>query len=114
MPTFHKYAGEICDGFQIHLTGGDYHSLAHSLKLIRYIRDNSANDFGWRDEVYEFREDRLAIELLAGDPLLIDYLNGRCEFNLVKEAFIEEEDKWIKQAKSYLLYPEPLFRLNII
>jgi len=34
IPTFHKHAGELCYGFQLHLNGKPYHSLEHSLRII--------------------------------------------------------------------------------
>ena len=90
-----------------------YHSLGHSLKIIRYIKDNSGDDFSWREEVYEFRADLPAIELLAGDPVLLDYLYGTCDFKTVRQALADAEETWIKKAKDYLLYPAPLYRIAL-
>ncbi|MBD3288272.1 DUF1343 domain-containing protein [candidate division KSB1 bacterium] len=112
IPTFQKHAGKICSGFQLHLTGEPYHSLAHSLKIIRYLKENSGEAFQWRREVYEFRDDRLAIELLAGSKILLDYLNGRYDFPIVQQAFDEDEEKWIDQIESHLIYPEKLYRVT--
>ncbi len=109
IPTFHKFAGQVCSGFQIHLTGAPYHSLAHSLKLIRWIREHS-RAFDWRHGVYEYRSDRPAIELLAGDPLLLDYLHGKENFGRVRAHLAEAERAWIEQAQTYRLHPTPLTR----
>lgn len=112
IPTFHKFAGQVCSGFQIHLTGAPYHSLAHSLKLIRWIREHS-RAFDWRHGVYEYRSDRPAIELLAGDPLLLDYLHGKENFGRVRAHLEEAERAWIDQAKAYRLHPTPLTRTTL-
>ena len=113
IPTFHKFAGEICDGFQIHVTSAAYHSLAHSLKLIRYIQNNSGGNFKWRKEIYEFREDRPAIEILVADQILLEYLHNKCHFNHLKQFLFEEEQKWISVAAQFLLYTNPLIRGEI-
>ncbi len=102
LPTFHKWANELCSGFQIHLDGNPYHSLAHTLKLLRWIQNESPG-FQWRHGVYEFRSDRPAIELLAGDPLLLDYLYGRARFAEVRQWLREQESAWRDQASAFLL-----------
>ena len=110
VPSFHKHAGQTCYGFQIHLTGRPYHSLAHSLRLLRWLREGSGADFQWRTEAYEFRSDLRAIEILAGDQVLLDFLESRCDFADVAAALTAGEDAWLRQAERYLLYDPPLRR----
>ncbi|HBS05122.1 MAG TPA: DUF1343 domain-containing protein [Leptospiraceae bacterium] len=78
LPTFHKHGGEICEGFQIHVLSDEYAPLFCSLRILRWIRSRIP-EFEWKTGVYEFRSDRPAIELLAGDPLLLDYLRSSAE-----------------------------------
>ncbi|MBX7057345.1 MAG: DUF1343 domain-containing protein [Leptospirales bacterium] len=108
-PTFHKWANELCYGYQIHLDGAPYHSLAHSLKLIRWIRENSAR-FDWRHGVYEYRSDRPAIELLAGDAIYTDYLLGKRNYAEVREFMEQQEEEWLATASSLRLDERPLRR----
>jgi uncharacterized protein YbbC (DUF1343 family) len=110
VPTFHKYAGEVCHGFQIHLTGEPYHSLAHTLQIIRFIREGSGTEFRWREGSYEQGSDRPAIELLVGDEVLLAYLNGEAEWAKAQQALTEGEEAWIKSATPHLIYPQPLRR----
>lgn len=113
IPMFHKHARTVCDGFQIHLNGAPYHSLEHSLRMIRHISENSDNAFKWRDEAYEFRHDLPAIKLLAGDDILIDYLYGKTSFRIVKERLADEEDAWINEAKKFTIYGNRFSRVSI-
>ena len=113
VPTSHKYTAQICHGFQLHLTGDPYHSLAHSLCLIRYLRERSGKTFDWREGPYESGSRRPAIEILAGDDTLLDYLKGRMEFDAVREALADGEEAWIRRADEYRLYPDPLQRVHI-
>ncbi|TVQ07090.1 MAG: DUF1343 domain-containing protein [Balneolaceae bacterium] len=103
VPTFHKWAGQVCGGFQLHLTGQPYHSLLHSLFIIRTIREYFP-EFEWREGPYEKGSDKTAIELICGDPSLIDYLNGRGGIKEVKEYLIYSEIKWLAEMKSFKLY----------
>lgn len=101
IPTFHKHADQTCDGFQIHLTEGPYHSLKHSLQLIRFIADQKSG-FDWRRGAYEFRSDRPAIELLAGDDEMVAYLYGKGSFTRVEEKMADEEATWIRRIEQTL------------
>ena len=115
MPTFHKFAKQICDGFQIHLDLSQaYHSLAHSLKLIAWLRTFAADDFAWRDGIYEFCSEKKAIEILAGDPLLWAYLNASASFSAVRKRLIEQEEQWIRNQSPFNLHPEPLRRIDLL
>lgn len=110
IPVFHKYTGEICFGFQLHpVPGVQYHSLAHNLRIMSFIRSN-CQDFTFREGKYEAGNDRTAIELLLGDKMLIDYVQGNETWNEIKEHMKLEEQKWIRKAKRFMLYEEQLFR----
>lgn len=103
VPTFHKWKDEICSGFQIHLTGEPYHSLLHSLTMIRTIRQACA-DFSWREGLYEFGSDKTAIELLAGDHVLLNYLNGKISSGKIKEHLQHSEKEWLDEVNQYKIY----------
>ena len=112
VPTFHKFGGQVCSGFQIHLTGEQYHSLAHSLRILSWVRKHAPEDFAWHSGVYEFRSDRPAIEILAGDKMLLDYLRGDSpDFGPVAGYLKSAEQAWIETAGEFLLYPVPLTRV---
>lgn len=106
VPSFHKYAGEVCGGWQIH-PEGPYHSLAHTLALMRFLGEQYPSDFRFRTGVYEYRSDRLAIEILTGDDLLIDYLQGRGRWADVQQALGQAEEDWLKRVLPHLIYEAP-------
>lgn len=111
-PTFHKYAGELCFGFQLHpVPGVQYHALAHNLKIIKFISQNF-DEFKWREGAYESGNNKSAIELLVGDKLLLDYLNNKEDWENIKEYMKIEEQKWIRKAKKFMLYDDQLFRVK--
>lgn len=110
IPTFHKYKGEVCSGFQLlPVPGVPYNALAHNLKILRFMFDN-CRDFGYLEGKYESGNKKSAIEILLGDKLLIDFVKGEGDWADIWEHIKTEEQKWIRKAKKYLLYDEQMFR----
>lgn len=101
-PAFGKYAGELCHGYQIMLEpGAEYHSLMHTLQLMRYFKDRYSA-FVLQPS---FRH-RLA------DDVLLDYIEGRTEWAEAREHIKVEEQKWIRKARKFLLYDTPPYRIK--
>ena len=79
-PTFHKHAGKLCAGVQIHVDDPGYnHSrfrpwrlLALAFKALRALAPDYAL---WRDFPYEYETGRLAIDLINGGPLLRQWVD---------------------------------------
>ena len=89
-----------------------YHSLAHNLRVIRFVHDNCPG-FEFRPGKYEAGNDKTAIELLLGDKDLIDYVSGKANWEDIKEHIKLEEQKWIRKAKKFLIYEdEQLYRIK--
>jgi uncharacterized protein YbbC (DUF1343 family) len=104
IPTFHKWKDEICEGFQIHLTGEPYHSLMHSLMMIRAIKENFPDSFSFREGPYEFGSEKSAIKMLCGDPVLLGYLDGIVRFENLEKYLRETEMNWLDEMKKYKIY----------
>jgi len=110
IPTFHKYKGEVCFGFQLHPAPGvQYHALAHNLRILKFVAD-SCPGFSFLEGIYERGNDKSAIELILGDKLLIDYVKGKADWDIIKEHMKIEEQKWIRKARKFMLYDEQLYR----
>jgi len=108
IPTFHKYSGESCFGFQLMRREVSYHVLFHALRLIRFVREN-CEGFSFRPGTYEAGNEKTAIELLAGDTVLLSYLRGEGpEERELLEYFKKEEGEWIEKVGEFRLYEEPL------
>ena len=67
-PTFHKHAGKVCGGVQVHVTdAGAFRPFATYLALIGAAYRQDPARFAFRTEMYEFRDDVPAFDLLTGD-----------------------------------------------
>ena len=109
-PTFHKHAGKLCAGIQIHIDDPSYeHSsfrpwrlIALMLKSVRALRP----DYDvWRSFAYEYEHDRLAIDLINGSELLRQWVDDPAAIpaDLDKIAGTDEAS-WLDERSSGLLY----------
>lgn len=102
-PSVGRYAGEKCYGYHLMLeAGGEYHSLLHTLDLLRFFGEAYPADF----KMEEGFKSKLA------DPSLMDYILGRTSEQEVREYVKVCEQKWIRKAKKFLLYEDQPYRIK--
>ncbi len=66
-PTFQKFAGQRCGGLQLHVLDRlAFNAFITGLAVLIAVRKLWPDDFVWRTEPYEFRDDVPAIDLLTG------------------------------------------------
>ena len=66
-PTFHKFAGEVCGGVQVHVTDpGIFEAVPTYTAAIAAIRNLWPENFGWKQPPYEYETEKLPIDILAG------------------------------------------------
>lgn len=109
-PTFHKHAGKLCAGFQIHVEDAAYgHAdfrpwrlIALSLKALRRLRP----DYDlWRDFPYEYEKERLAIDLINGSELLRKWVDDpAAEPGDLDAMAAPDESAWKAERDAVLLY----------
>ena len=110
-PTFHKHAGRLCAGIQIHVEGGCYEHeafrpwrlMALAFKALRTLRP----DYDlWRDFAYEYEHDRLAIDLINGSELLRQWVDDPAAAPADLDALATpDEASWRDECEAFLLYP---------
>jgi len=109
-PTFHKHAGTLCSGLQIHTDNAAYrHESFQPYRLIalllKAIRLEYPDYEIWRDFAYEYETDRLAVDLLSGGTFLRDWVDdpslGPAEFD---ERLQKDERDWAEIRTPHLLY----------
>ena len=109
-PTFHKHAGKLCSGVQIHVEDTLYdhaafrpwHLQALAFKgLRRQLPDYPL----WRDFPYEYELNRLAIDVINGSTLLRDWVDDIHAMPEDLEAITcVDEQKWEEERLAFLLY----------
>jgi len=109
-PTFHKHAGRLCAGFQIHVDDGAYaheafrpwRLVALALKALRRLRP----DYDlWRDFPYEYERERLAFDVINGGPLVREWIDDASATPADLEALAgPDERSWLEEREPFLLY----------
>jgi len=109
-PTFHKHAGTLCAGVQIHVEDGAYdHEAFHpwrlmalAFKALRRLRPDYPL---WRDFPYEYEVDRLAIDLINGSELLRQWVDdSEATPDDLETLAATDEAEWTAEREAVLLY----------
>jgi len=109
-PTFHKHAGKLCAGIQIHVDDPAYDHVnfmpwrlvALAFKALRKLRPDYKL---WRDFAYEYERDRLAIDLINGSELLRQWVDDASATPSDLDTLARTDEKaWQAERDSNLLY----------
>ena len=109
-PTFHKHAGELCNGLMIHAEGRFYdHAAFRPWRLqalaFKAIRRLYPDYDLWRDFPYEYEFERLAIDVINGGPALREWVDDPTATAADLEALAgADEAVWRDAARPFLLY----------
>ncbi len=110
-PTFHKHAGKLCAGVQIHVEGDGYYAhdafrpwrlQALALKALALLQPDYAL---WREFAYEYERDRLAIDVINGSELLRRWVDDPRATPADLDALAEPDERsWREERDAILLY----------
>jgi uncharacterized protein YbbC (DUF1343 family) len=110
-PTFHKHAGTLCSGVQIHIDDPScyIHDNFQPWRLLglsfRAIRNLWPNYPLWRSFPYEYEHDRLAIDLINGGPLLREWVDDATRpLDELDVCARHDEEHWLQSIRPHLLY----------
>jgi uncharacterized protein YbbC (DUF1343 family) len=108
-PTFHKHAGKLCAGVQIHAEGPAYgHEAFRQWRLtalaFKALRSLSPGYALWRDFPYEY-EKRLAIDVINGGERLRQWVDDAAAAPADLDALVRpQEQAWLAEREPYLIY----------
>jgi uncharacterized protein YbbC (DUF1343 family) len=109
-PTFNKHMGKLCHGVQIHTEGFTYDHRAFrpwrvqalAFKAIRRLYTDYPL---WRDFPYEYEQDRLAIDVINGSPLLREWVDDASAKPQDLDALAMNDEKaWSSERQAHLRY----------
>jgi len=120
-PTFHKGAGRLCGGVQMHVTDSvKFHSVTAGWAALWALRRQGAASepvaidpldtrdlpdvFAWKAPPYEYEERLLPIDILAGGPRWREMLDsGATPFDL-EAVWREGYPAWEDRSRAHFLY----------
>jgi uncharacterized protein YbbC (DUF1343 family) len=109
-PTFHKHAGKLCHGVQIHVDDAHYqHARFRPWRLqslaFKALRQLQPDYPLWRDFPYEYEHERLAIDLINGSPLLREWVDDPAATPADLDALCRaDEEAWAQARQEFLRY----------
>ena len=108
-PTFHKHAGKLCSGVQIHTEAAYDHQAFKPWRLqalaFKAIRRLYPDYLLWRDFAYEYEHGRLAIDVINGSPLLREWVDDAASTPADLDALtVPDEQAWLSERRGVLRY----------
>ena len=104
-PTFHKWAGELCHGFQLHITDRRaFKPYYTTLVLLSVIRRLYPEDLAWRQPPYEYETERLPIDLLTGDAAIREAIDANRSIAELAAAWQPDLDDFLQASREFWLY----------
>jgi uncharacterized protein YbbC (DUF1343 family) len=104
-PTFHKWAGRVSGGVQLHVTDrGRFKPFLAGLALIAAARRLAPRHFAWKRPPYEFERRRLPIDILLGtDGIRRELERGR-SLQQLERGWTADLGVWRRRRARVLAY----------
>ena len=104
-PTFHKWGGEVCRGFQLHVTDRDrYLPYLTTLALLQDVAALHPDRFAWKQPPYEYVTDRLPIDVLSGDPAVRHAIESGSDLRGLARTWPRDVAAFRREVAPHLLY----------
>jgi uncharacterized protein YbbC (DUF1343 family) len=109
-PTFHKHAGELCCGLQIHVEDSTYDHAAFRPWRLQALAFKALRGLYpyyplWRDFPYEYEFSRLAIDVINGSPILREWVDDdHAQPQDLERLASADEQAWDEQRLSLMMY----------
>ena len=108
IPTFHKFAGELCFGLQIHITDiNRFRPVGTALEIFDAIIETSRQDsLKFKQPPYEYEYNLMPFDILSGDSGMRNTLISRKNLNQEKDRWSNEIEAFRKEFNALAVYPE--------
>lgn len=106
-PTSGKWAGEICKGFQIHVTDRkSFLPYRTSLALLQSILALYPDQFHYKDPPYEYEFSKLPMDLILGSITIRQLLEQGAPVIDIEDSWQDGLHDFAAKRRKYLLYEE--------
>ncbi|MBI2893285.1 MAG: DUF1343 domain-containing protein [Deltaproteobacteria bacterium] len=107
-PTFHKFAGQVCGGCQLHvLDTNAFKPFRTGVGVLRAIRKVHPDKFAWRAKPYEFVGDIPAIDLLTGSAEVRKGIEADASLDEIAGTWAPGEEEFRKARARWFRYGAP-------
>jgi uncharacterized protein YbbC (DUF1343 family) len=106
-PTAHKWQGERCRGFQIHVTDLQrFRPYRASLALLQAVMRAHPEQFQWKQPPYEYEYERMPIDLILGDGTIRERLSAMESIDNLEASWQAGLKAFNTARRQYFLYPD--------
>ena len=104
-PMFHKWAGRLCGGVQIHVTDvARFKSYLTGIAIMAEARRQAPRGFAWRRPPYEFERKKLPIDIICGTDAIRKGIERRRPLAEIERAWAPGLAGWLRHRARALLY----------
>ena len=104
-PMFHKCAGRLCGGVQIHVTdAARFKPYLTGLGVIAAARQVGGRAFAWKRPPYEFEHRKLPIDVICGTDTIRKAIERRRPLGEVERGWSRGLSAWKRRRARYLMY----------
>lgn len=106
MPTFQKHAGKLCGGGQIHVTERKkFKPFKTAAAILKSVNELYPKEFSWNKPPYEYEEELLPIDILAGTDRFRKDIQAGTDLNAMEAWWNKELTDFDREIrKKYLIY----------
>lgn len=104
-PTFNKWSGSRCNGFQIHVTDPyEFKPYITTLKLLQAVIFHHNQMFQWKHPPYEYEFKRLPIDLIIGDKDIRQRIENLDEIYAIEKSWLKNLEAFAETSRRFHLY----------
>jgi uncharacterized protein YbbC (DUF1343 family) len=105
IPTFHKWAGRVCDGVQMHVTDARrFKPFLAGIAVVAVARRLGRRRFAWKRPPYEFEHRRLPIDILFGTDMIRRAIEAGRDLAAIEQGWQPDLRRWQRRRAEFLAY----------
>jgi uncharacterized protein YbbC (DUF1343 family) len=104
-PTFHKFAGELCGGLQIHVNDrNSFKPVITGIAIISAIRRHYPDHFAWKQPPYEYVYDKLPFDVITGTSRLRELIEREVSMAEIEASWTAGLSEFADRRTQCLIY----------
>jgi uncharacterized protein YbbC (DUF1343 family) len=104
-PAFHKFAGAVCGGVQIHVIDrSSFKPVTTGAAIVGAILRLYPDSFEWKQPPYEYVYDKLPFDVINGSSRLREQIEAGMNIRGIEESWRGSLNEFADRRKEYLLY----------
>ena len=107
IPTFNMYHGELCGGFQAHITNIEkFRPVEFTAAILKTAQECFPQDFTFNAPPYEYEYEKLPIDIVSGDTTLREWILNGSDLKEIRTVWSKKYDTFLEKFNRIALYRE--------